>query len=37
MVECKRVAGGRCLRKWLWWSVRRVWWEVLVGSGYGGV
>ena len=50
MVECERVAGGRCLlevavvecervggacRKWLWWSVRG--WEVLVGSGCGGV
>ena len=30
------LVGGAC-RKWLWWSVRGWWWEVLVGSGYGGV
>ena len=28
--------GGAC-RKWLWWSVKGGRWEVLVGSGYGGV
>ena len=39
MVECERVwqVGGACW-KWLWWSVRGCGrWEVLVGSGYGGV
>ena len=35
MVECERVAGGRCLLEVAMVEGGR--WEVLVGSGYGGV